>query len=190
MVAPPAEGAVQDTSSVVVPATFALADGVGDETLGALGVAGTVVTVTAAEAAEAELAPTALIATTVNVGLDEESKPVTVTGDEAPVAVSPLDAVTSYDVAAGELAGKENETVTAPSLKAREVPTLDPDTPVGARGSKKSFELCEFAPRFFPIAMLTNLLSYFFLVFMRMCRQRQSSCQMHASIALQMTTEP
>tara|TARA_B110000977_G_scaffold61119_1_gene82992 strand:- start:5575 stop:6063 length:489 start_codon:yes stop_codon:yes gene_type:complete len=159
---PPATGAVQETVSVSVPAMFWSAVGIGELTDGSEGVPGTVVTVTAAEAAEAGPAPSELDATTVNVGVDEESNPVTVTGDEAPVPVSPVEAVTTNEVAAGELAGKENETVTAPSLKAREVPTLDPETPVGARGSKKSFELCEFAPRFFPIAMLTNLLSCFF----------------------------
>tara|TARA_R110001606_G_scaffold169080_2_gene313987 strand:+ start:3181 stop:3483 length:303 start_codon:yes stop_codon:yes gene_type:complete len=100
----------------VAPAALAPADGAGEFTEGADIVAGTVVTVTDEEAAEAGLDPTALIATTVNVGLDEESKPVTVTGDEAPVPVSPVEEVTVYDVAAGELAGKENETDTAPSL--------------------------------------------------------------------------
>ena len=49
-------------------------------------------------------------------------------------------AVTVKDVAAGESAGKENDTETAPLLNARPVPTFVPVTPVGANGSKKSFD--------------------------------------------------
>lgn len=62
-------------------------------------------------------------------------------------------------MAAGELAGKLHDTTTAPSLYALPVPTSEIETLDGASGSKKSFELCEFAPRFFPIAMLFYLLS-------------------------------
>jgi len=52
----------------------------------------------------------------------------------------PGDEVTVNDVAAGDSAGKENVTVAAPLLKALPVPTFVAVTPVGAIGSKKSFD--------------------------------------------------
>lgn len=63
-------------------------------------------------------------------------------------------------MAAGESAGKENETVAAPSLKALPVPTFVAETPVGANGSKKSFDAWDFLPVFLPAAMLGLLFSY------------------------------
>ena len=63
---PPVAGAVQDTVSVSVPATFAEADGAGDETDGAAGVAGTVVIVTFSDPADDGLSPTLFEATTEN----------------------------------------------------------------------------------------------------------------------------
>jgi hypothetical protein len=121
--------------------------------VGADGVAGTVVIVTAAEAAEAADVPAALVARTVNVTDAAEVNPVTVKGDVAPVAVCPVLAVTVKDVAAGESAGRENETVAAPLLNARPVPTFVAVTPVGANGSKKSFDAWDFLPIFLPAAM-------------------------------------
>ncbi len=121
--------------------------------VGAEGVAGTVVTVTAAEAAEAAEVPAALVAVTVNVGVADEAIPVTTIGEDAPVAVWPVLAVTVKDVALGERAGKENATETAPLLKALPVPTFVPVTPVGVNGSKKSFDAWDFLPIFLPAAI-------------------------------------
>jgi len=123
-------GAVQDTVSLSTPAVA----------VGAAIVAGTVVTVTAAEAAEAAEVPAALVAVTVNVGVADEAIPDTTIGEADPATVCPVLAVTVKDVALGERAGKENATETAPSLKALPVPTFVPVTPVGANGSKKSFD--------------------------------------------------
>jgi hypothetical protein len=120
---------------------------------GAVIVAGTVVTVTAAEAVDAAEVPAALVAVTVNVGVAAEAIPVKVKGEDAPVAVCPVLAVTVKDVALGESAGKENATETAPLLKARPVPTFVPVTPIGANGSKKSFDAWDFLPIFLPTAM-------------------------------------
>ena len=52
----------------------------------------------------------------------------------------PGEDVTVKDVAAGERAGKEKVTVAEPLLKALPVPTFVAVTPVGAIGSKKSFD--------------------------------------------------
>ena len=57
-------------------------------------------------------------------------------------------AVTVKEVALGERAGKENATDTAPLLNALPVPTFVPVTPVGANGSKKSFDAWDFLPAF------------------------------------------
>ena len=73
-------------------------------------VAGTVVMVTAAEAPEAADVPAALVAVTVNVTEVAEGSPVTVTGEDDPVPVWPVLAVTVKEVAAGESAGKEKDT--------------------------------------------------------------------------------
>jgi len=116
---------------------FSLTPAVG---IGADIVAGTVVTVTAAEAEEAAEVPAALVAVTVNVGVAVEAIPVTIIGEDEPVPVCPVLAVTVKDVALGESAGKEKATETAPLSKARPVPIFVPVTPVGANGSKKSFD--------------------------------------------------
>jgi len=121
--------------------------------VGAVIVAGTVDTVTAADAVDAADVPAALVAVTVNVGVADEAIPVTTMGEDDPVAVCPVLAVTVKDVAAGESAGKENATETAPLLKARPVPAFVPVTPVGANGSKKSFDACDFLPIFLPAAI-------------------------------------
>jgi hypothetical protein len=63
-------------------------------------------------------------------------------------------AVTVKEVAAGESAGKENVTVAAPSLYALPVPTFVAEALVGASGSKKSFEACDFFPNLLPAAIL------------------------------------
>ncbi len=140
---PPLLGAVQDTVSKSTPVVA----------VGAEGVAGTVVTVTAADGSEAAEVPAALVAVTVNVGAAEEAIPVTVSGEDAPVAVCPVLAVTVKDVAAGESAGKENATVTAPLLNARPVPTFVALVIVGFNGSKKSFDAWDFLPDFLPAAI-------------------------------------
>ena len=69
-------------------------------------------------------------------------------------------AVTVKDVALGESAGKENATETAPALKAVPVPTFVPVTPVGANGSKKSFDAWDFLPILLPDAIVNLLISY------------------------------
>ena len=140
---PPFAGAVQETVSWSTPATA----------VGAVGVAGTVVTVTAAEAADAADVPAALVAVTVNVGVTPEENPVKTIGEDDPDPVCPVLAVTVKDVAAGESAGKENATDTAPLLNGRFVPTFVPVTPVGANGSKKSFDAWDFLPIFLPAAI-------------------------------------
>jgi hypothetical protein len=149
---PPLFGAVQFTvsRSTAVVAT------------GAAGVAGTVVTVTAAEAEDAAEVPAALVAVTVNVGVADEAIPVTTRGEDAPVAVCPVLAVTVKDVALGERAGRENATDTAPLLNALPVPTFVPVTPVGDNGSKKSFDACDFLPILLPDAIY---FSYFLIEF-------------------------
>ena len=128
--------------------------------IGAEGVAGTVVTVTAADAEDAADVPAAFVARTVNVGVAVDAIPVTVNGEDAPVAVCPVLAVTVKDVAAGESAGKENATETAPLLNALPVPTFVPVTPVGANGSKKSFDAWDFLPILLPDAIVNLLISY------------------------------
>jgi len=70
-------GAVQDTVSKSTPVVA----------VGADGVAGTVVIVGALDASEAAEVPAALLAVTVNVGVELEVKPVTVIGEDAPEAV-------------------------------------------------------------------------------------------------------
>ena len=69
-------------------------------------------------------------------------------------------AVTVKDVALGESAGKEKETVAEPLLNGRLVPTFVALTPVGASGSKKSFDACDFLPILLPDAMFNLLISY------------------------------
>jgi hypothetical protein len=147
---PPFAGAVQETESASTPAIA----------VGAEGVAGTVVTVTAAEAADAADVPAALVAVTVKVTDAEEAIPPTPIGEDEPVAVCPVLAVTVYEVAAGESAGKENETDAAPSLNALPVPIFVAVTPVGANGSKKSFDAWDFLPIFLPAAIFYLLISY------------------------------
>lgn len=65
-------------------------------------------------------------------------------------------AVTVKDVAAGERAGSVNETVTAPSLNARPVPTSVAPVIVGVNGSKKSFDAWDFLPDFLPAAIFIS----------------------------------
>lgn len=127
---PPFAGAVHETVSKLTAV----------EAVGAEGVAGTVVIVTAADAEDAAEVPAALVAVTVNVGVAVEAIPVIVIGEAEPVPVCPVLAVTVKDVALGESAGREKETVAAPSLNARPVPTFVAETPVGGNGSKKSFD--------------------------------------------------
>ena len=140
---PPFAGAVQETVSKSTPVVA----------VGALGVAGTVVTVTAEDALDAAEVPAALVAVTVNVGAAPEENPVKTIGEDDPVPVCPVLAVTVKDVAAGESAGKENATETAPLLYGRPVPTFVAPSTTGFNGSKKSFDAWDFLPIFLPAAM-------------------------------------
>ncbi len=140
---PPFAGAVQETESASTPAVA----------VGADGVAGTVVTVTGPNTSEAAEVPAALVAVTVNVGVADEAIPVTVKGEDDPVAVCPVLAVTVKDVAAGESAGKVNATTTAPLLNGRSVPTFVALVIVGFNGSKKSLDAWDFLPIFLPAAI-------------------------------------
>jgi hypothetical protein len=115
------------------------------------GACGLVVTGIAEEAAEAAEVPAAFVAVTVNVTDALTGMPLTVSGDDAPDAVCPELAVTVKEVAAGESAGKENETTAAPLLYALPVPTFEADTLVGANGSKKSLDAAERLPVFLAI---------------------------------------
>jgi len=154
MAVPPVAGAVHVTLSI-------LADG--DVAVEIVTAAGMVVTVTAADAVDAADVPALLVAVTVNVGVAAEAIPVTVRGEDAPVAVCPVLAVTVKDVALGDRAGKENATETAPLSNALPVPIFVPVTPVGANGSKKSFDAWDFLPAFLPAAIL---FSYFPIKFL------------------------
>ena len=81
---PPVAGAVNAIEFWLTPAV-----GVGADI-----VAGTVVIVTEAEAADAADVPAALVAVTVNVTAVADGSPVTVIGEDDPVAVCPELAVT------------------------------------------------------------------------------------------------
>ena len=120
------------------------------------GACGTVVTEIAEEAAEAAEVPAAFVAVTVNVTEALTGMPLTVIGEDDPLAVCPELAVTVKEVAAGESAGKENETTAAPLLYALLVPTFEADTLVGANGSRKSLDAEERLPVF--LAIYTPLL--------------------------------
>ena len=84
--------------------------------VGLTGAAGTVVTVIELDAADAKPSPTAFVPVTVNVGVDAEANPDTIIGEDAPVAVCPVLAVTVKDVAAAPTGLAVNVTVAAPSL--------------------------------------------------------------------------
>jgi hypothetical protein len=80
------------------------------------GACGFVVIAIAEEAVDTAEVPAAFVAVTVNVAEALTGTPVTVIGEDDPVAVWPELAVTVKEVAAGESAGKENETTAAPLL--------------------------------------------------------------------------
>jgi hypothetical protein len=111
------------------------------------------VIVTEFDASEAADVPAALVALTVNVGVAVDAIPSTVIGEDAPVPVCPVLAVTVKDVAAGESAGKENVTTAAPLLNGLLVPTFVAVPITGFNGSKKSFDAWDFLPIFLPAAM-------------------------------------
>lgn len=119
-------------------------------------VAGTVVAVTVAADDAAEV-PAAFVAVTVIEYSVAEFRFSTTIGEDEPVAVlvvRPSEvAVTVKEVAAGESAGRENDTEAAPLLNGLSVPTSAADTLVGASGSKKSFDACDFLPDLFPAAI-------------------------------------
>lgn len=106
-------------------------------------VAGTVVAVTVVAEDAAEV-PAAFVAVTVIEYCVADARPWTTIGDDEPVAVLVVCpaavAVTVKEVAAGDRAGKENDTVAAPSLYALLVPTSVALTLIGASGSKKSLD--------------------------------------------------
>ena len=118
----------------------------GDNTDTDVGASGTVVINTDAEAADDPDVPESFVAVTVNVTFVLDGIPVTVIGDEDPVAVCPVEAVTVYDVATGELAGREKLTDAAPSLNALPAPMSVAETLVGSIGCKKSLACCECLP--------------------------------------------
>jgi hypothetical protein len=100
-----------------------------------VGVCGIVVAVMLFDAAEAAEVPDAFVAVTVNVYEVADCKPVTVKGDEAPVAVNPPGLeVTVNEVAVAPAPGV-NATEAAPLLYARAVPTSVAVTPVGIPGA-------------------------------------------------------
>jgi hypothetical protein len=146
--------------AVIVAAPFPKARPVPTFAAEAVGACGTVVANTAADAEEAADVPAALVAVTVNVGVADEAIPVTVNGEDDPVAVWPVLAVTVKDVALGESAGKEKDTDTAALLNALPVPTSVPVTFIGANGSKKSFDAWDFLPILLPDAIVNLLISY------------------------------
>ena len=79
---------------------------------------------------------------------------MTVRGEEAPVAVRPPGlAVTTYDVAAYGPSGV-NDTVAAPSLNGRLVPTSVALTLIGLNGIRKSFEPWLILPTCFDMVIL------------------------------------
>ena len=78
------------------------------------GACGLVVIAIAEDAVEAAEVPAAFVAVTVNVTDALTGIPVTVIGEDDPLAVCPELAVTVKEVAAGESSGKENETTAAP----------------------------------------------------------------------------
>lgn len=136
---PPVCGSDQDRTSCPLTVDVAEAE---------VGNPGTVVTVTAAEVAETGDIPAAFVALTVNVGVAPEANPVTTIGEDDPVTAVPELGVTVKDVAAGERAGKENATETAPSTYDLFNPTSVPTTFIGASGSKKSFDAADLPPIF------------------------------------------
>lgn len=138
---PPLSGVVHETWSYAWPVPES-----GDVTDTETGADGTVVTKIEDDAADDSDVPYEFVAVTVKVTFEFDGRPDIVIGDDAPVAVCPLEAATVYDVAGCELAGNENDTVAAPSLYALPVPTSVAVTPVGARGCKKSFDCCECLP--------------------------------------------
>ena len=86
-----------------------------------------------------------------------DCSPVTVSGEDAPVAVNdPGDDVTVNDVAAGDDPGREKDTDAAPLLNGRDVPTSVAVTLVGDCGCKKSFDAWDFLPDFFPAAIFIS----------------------------------
>ena len=122
---PPVAGAVQETASERAEVV----------TVGALGVAGTVVAVIEAEALEASEVPDAFVAVTVNVYAVLDCKPVTVSGDDDPVAVyDPGEDVAVNDVAVAP-APAVKVTVADPLLNARPDPASVAETLVGVLGA-------------------------------------------------------
>ena len=103
-----------------------------------VGACGTVVTITELDAADAAPVPAALVPVTVKVAVADEAIPVTIIGDDDPVAVCPVLAVTVKDVAALGPVGV-NVTDTAPLLNGLAVPTSVAVPIVGAYGVRKSF---------------------------------------------------
>jgi len=137
---------VADPVGRVHDIVFVLADVADAET--PVGLFGIVVTVTADEVDDASDVPEAFVAVTVKVGVAPAAIPVTVIGDDAPVAVCPVLAVTVKEVAGGDPSGNVKATDTAPSLYALPLHVLVGTTLIGGFGSKKSFADVDFLPVF------------------------------------------
>jgi hypothetical protein len=97
------------------------------------------------DAAEAAPTPLAFAPVTVKVTVPT-GIPVTVIGEDDPLAVCPVDAVTVNPVAGTEPAGKENDTIAEPLLYGLFVPTSVAVTLIGALGGIKSFCAKDFFP--------------------------------------------
>lgn len=89
-----------------------------------------------------------------------DARPTTVKGEDDPVAVLVVCpaavAVAVNDVAAGDPAGRENDTVAAPSLNALFVPTSVAVTLTGVCGDKKSFCARDFLPALLFAAIISS----------------------------------
>lgn len=132
---PPVPPAVYATVAVVTPVVVAVP---------IVGASGTVVAVIDADGLDAGPVPAAFVPVTVKVYDVLDCNPVTVSGEEDPVAVNPPgEDVTVNEVAGAPDVAAVNVTVAAPLLNARPVPTSDAETPVGAFGCKKPLVFCE-----------------------------------------------
>ena len=101
--------------------------------------------------------PATFVAVTVIVATASDANPVSVNGEDDPVAVWPVLAVAVKDVAAGEFAGNSNDTVKDPLPYGLFVPTSVATMFTGANGAKKSFAAWDLPPIFL-LTAIGNLL--------------------------------
>jgi hypothetical protein len=114
-----------------------------DEIVPTVGACGTVVAVIEFDADEFAEGPTEFDAYTTKVYAVFDCSPVTVKGDDEPVAVYPPgEDVAVNEVAAAPVAAGVNVTVAAPLLNARPVPTFVAVPIVGALGFKNDLTFC------------------------------------------------